>query len=273
MKWGIWTFEEYARMIDGVAALRERHSHIKFVGPSAIDFEYHYLVTALHTLRGRFRFDALSHLLYVDRRGAPENPQGPFAALEKFALARAIAQGASACRDKLLVTEVNWPLKDTGVYSPIGSPYLYPGQQVHGASVSESDYADYMLRYLVQAICSGMVERVYWWRLVARGFGLVDDTDARQWRTRPAYDALKYFLSRLGQSTFTEKLTSPEDTYLFAFERPDGERVVLAYTTRDRATVSTPGSCRALVDRDGKDLGQPGSEIDITGQPVYMVEG
>ena len=44
-----------------------------------------------------------------------------------------------------------------------------------------------MIRYLLIALCSGMVERVYWRRLVARGFGLIDDVEPGTWRPRPAF--------------------------------------------------------------------------------------
>ena len=61
--------------------------------------------------------------------------------------------------------------------------------------MSEEDAADYLVRYVRMAIGSGHVSRVYWWRLAAHGFGLVDvPPDGSPWRPRPAYRALAALL-------------------------------------------------------------------------------
>ena len=196
VKWGLWRLEDYLQLLAPAIELQRRHAGLRLMGPAVIDFEYHYLMAILRQLPRDFRFQALSQHLYVDRRGAPENRQGPFAAGEKFALARAIAAWAPACEPRLIVSEVNWPLLGTGVWSPVGSPYETPGLRRNDPSVTEQDYADYLIRYLLIALCSGLVERVYWWRLVARGFGLVDDTAPGAWRRRPAYHQLRCFLAK-----------------------------------------------------------------------------
>ena len=171
------------------------------------------------------QFDALAHHLYVDRRGGPENRQGRFSALEKFALARALARTAPACADRLIVSEFNWPLLDGDVYSPVGSPYLFPGQVLDSPpSASEDDQARYLIRYLLLALCSGLVERVYWWRLVARGYGLVDDRDPAAWRPRPAYHALQRWLRTVGGATFTGRDAQGG----YAFTQPGGGTVRLS---------------------------------------------
>ena len=218
VKWGVWGFEDHARLLDGMEALRGAYPGVRFMGPAVIDFEYPFLAAAL--ARGKFRFDVLSHLLYVDRRGAPENRQGRFDAVAKFALARAIGRWAGVKEDRLIVSEVNWPIKGTGVYSPVNSPYETAGVRANDPSVDEQTYADYMIRYLLLALCSGLVERVYWWRLVARGFGLVDDSDGVNWRERPAYGALRKLLEQVGTGTFLRR-----EAAAFVFRGADGEEL------------------------------------------------
>src|SRR5690606_17396603 len=126
VKWGIWNAREYAALMQPVFALQERFPNIKLTGPACIDFEYHPIITALNALPADKPLAALSHLLYVDRRGAPENKQGKFSTLEKCALLKALAQWSDRCDDKVIVSEVNWPVKYTGIWSPIGCPYIAP---------------------------------------------------------------------------------------------------------------------------------------------------
>ena len=279
-KWGVHSVAEYRRLLETVADLARTRPGLKFTGPAAIDFEYPMLMAALRACPGSLRFHALSHHLYVDRRGAPENRQGPFAALEKFALARAIARWAPACADRLIVSEVNWPLRGTGVHSPVGAPYESPWPRRNDPSVGEDEYADYMIRYLVTALCSGMVERVYWWRLVARGFGLVDDTDSARWRKRPAYRMLRVFLDLLGASRFecTQTIqldpadpagsSSAQGRWL-KFRRADGQEIVLAYAWAGSGAWTPPFPCGRVLDGLGRE--QPVEPtVALGSRPVYL---
>ncbi len=289
VKWGLWDVAEYRRLLDGVAAVACAGSNLKFMGPAAIDFDFPHVLAALRAMPPTLRFDALSHHLYVDRRGAPENRQGPFSALEKFALARAIACRANRCADRLIVSEANWPLQGTGVWSPVGSPYESPGPRRNDPSVSEDEYADFMLRYLCLALCSGMVERVYWWRLVARGFGLVDDTDPDAWRERPAYRMLETFLALLGDAEFVREESRPVEAEpapataaarrptppivrRLTFRKADGQTLAMLHTTGAAADWPLPDRAERVLDAFGADQ-TPATPtlLRLTGRPVYVL--
>jgi len=271
VKWGIWNFSEHRRLLEAIAGVIERYPDIKFIGPAVIDFEYPFLMAALDDVPEKLHLSALSSHLYVDRRGAPENRQGRFSSLEKFALIRAIARCSPMCDDRVVVTEVNWPLRGTGVYSPVGSPYESPGPRFNDPSVSEDEYADFMLRYLLMAICSGMVDRVFWWRLVARGYGLVDDTDAQKWRRRPAYQVLKYFLSVAGEAEFMEKPVSGMDgVHLFVFKLQDGGRMCVAYSTAGEVHYRMPFEYLRINSAMGEELPSDVCGLRLSGRPVYL---
>ncbi|MBU1692722.1 MAG: hypothetical protein KJ726_03805 [Verrucomicrobia bacterium] len=271
VKWGVWNLREYGRMAQGVAELAPRFPRLKFMGPAGIDFEYPAVLALLDQRPPGFRFQALSHHLYVDRRGAPETPQAGFALEEKCALARAIAAASPACEDRLILSEVNWPLQGQGVYSPVGSPYTSPGPRFDDPSVSEQDYADFMIRYLAATICSGMVERVYWWRLVARGYGLVDDTDPANWRVRPAYEQFRFFLQQLGGGRFLRRLEASNGERWLAFETAEGRPVVLAWSFRGPREAPRPDGCTAVLDTLGRERSGTGGTFPLNGSPVYLM--
>ena len=302
VKWGAWSMRDIRGLLAPLGDLIRQYPQITFMGPACIDFEYPFVVAALKQIPENSRFGALSHQLYVDRRGAPENRQGGFSALEKFALARAIARWSTSCEDRFIVSEVNWPIDGTGEYSPVGSPYVSPGERLRDPSVSEDEYADYMLRYLCMAICSGMAERVYWWRLVARGFGLVDDTDHNGWRKRPAFEMLKVFLNATAGSTYTGFRSTPSidqdpgntptgnsrdessvatTIRRYAFERDDsghrdmqqGRRFELIYCPKGSAgpeqVLEGVGPSRMVaMNAFGKPLGH--ETLSVGGRPLYV---
>jgi len=272
VKWGVWDFGEYRRLMEPFAAWQSRYPSLCIGGPAMIDFEYAYIPAALDALPDGLRFGALTHHLYVDRRGAPETPQGRFAALEKFALARALAGRAG---DRLIVTEFNWPLAGTGVYSPVGAPYESPGVRHNDPSVSETEAAAYLLRYVLIAICSGLVERVFWWRLAALGYGLVDDS-TEAWRERPAFRALARLLGRFEDSVFTARMVVPASApvgaegILYRFERPDGSPWWMAYSCAETCRIPVPPGVTAATTAFGESLALDGKDIELGTMPVYL---
>lgn len=271
VKWGVWDFGEYRRLMEPFAVWQTRCPSLRMGGPAMIDFEYAYVPAALDVLPEGLRFGVLTHHLYVDRRGAPETPQGRFAALEKFALARALAGRAG---DRLIVTEFNWPLAGTGVYSPVGAPYVSPGVRHNDPSVSELEAAAYLLRYALIAICSGLVERIFWWRLAAFGYGLVDDS-AAAWRERPAFLVLAVLLARLETSAFTARsvaVASPVGTegILFRFEMPDGRPWWMAYTLAESCRIAVPPGVTHATTAFGDTFPIQDGKVKLGMMPVYL---
>jgi len=261
VKWGVWSFAEAVRLYETVGSLRARYPAVKILGPAVNDFEFHYFPPLLARLPGVF--DGLSSHLYVDRRGAPENLQGPFSLLEKCAMGRAIAGRFDV--PGFYVTETNWPLTGPGEYSPVQGHVSYAGQAQSRLAVDEQTYAAYMVRYLLISLCSGFCERVWWWNLASRGFGLVDDRDG--WRRRPGWRALAFFHSLLGHAVF-ERHEERDGTIWFHFDKCT---VVYARTPVE---ISLPGGVTACHGLSGEPRAVPASgRMQVDGDPVYFVRG
>lgn len=265
VKWGIWNNRELIALMQPAFALQKIYPQIKLTGPACIDFEYVPVITALKSLPKEQKFSALSHLLYVDRRGAPENRQGKFSTLEKVALLKSLAKTSDRCEDKVIISEVNWPVKHTHIWSPIMCPYVTPKWQRIQPGETEDVYAHFMLRYLAITICSGHVDQVFWWRLSAHGYGLIDDQN--NFRERPAFTALEFFLKLLGDARFEKKLASDKDTYLLEFLSGD-KRYLMAWTT-------SPIKCSLDIksEKAWNYLGNPIEKAELTGAPVYLLLG
>jgi hypothetical protein len=229
VKWGFWNIPEYREFVQAFANWNDRYPQLPLMGPAGIDFEFPRVLPML----GQWPADSLaafSHHMYVDRRGAPENTQAGYDLVRKLAMARAVARVHPACRgERVIVSEVNWPLAGTGVWSPVGSPYQSPGERTGDPSVDEETYADYLRRYLLLALCSGMADRVYWWNLAAHGFGLVDDRDSAGWRPRPGYHMFKEMVEMFRKSRFMDR-TASDDGWTYHLTR--GEEKIEVYTPR-----------------------------------------
>ena len=266
MKWGIRTLNEHALLLKPVIELKKKYPEIQFSGPACIDFEFHYLVASLNATPKGLHYDALSHHLYVDRRRAPENKQGQFGTVEKAALLKAIARKSNCCEERVIVSEVNWPLQGSGVWSPVSASYMAPGTKGSKVHVTEEEYGNFMIRYLVLTLCSGFVDQVYWWRLVAHGFGLIDERADGGWRERIGFRMLCVFLEQLGTATFVEKLETEEDVYALRFERDDDE-VTMMWCNGRAFTGPWPGSFKKVFDASGEDI----KLEEVGDSPVYLI--
>jgi len=257
-KWGVWDYKEYLKLAKMAVPLAQEHD-VKLVGPAVIDFEFHLYPPVLK----KIPFDIASSLLYVDRMGAPEAKQAGWDTSKKLALLRATVD---VCLEErpLWITEVNWPLKDTGKYSPVsGKP-----------NVTEDRQADYLVRYFVLCLATGFVERIYWWQLVAFGYGLIDSRE-EIWRKRPSFFAFKTMISFLKESEFQGKIAHPI-AELFVFHR-NGEGFVVVWT-KDESKKSRsldldtflPGKVDRVIDRNGEEIPVNNDQIRVDGSPKYV---
>jgi hypothetical protein len=166
-KWGFFSMGEYLRFYQTIQEIRdESFSSLILIGSSVIDFEYHYTIRTLFNLYP-IKYDRVSSLLYVDRRGDPKNSQMViFDTKNKIDMLYSIARLSPKTKDDIYITEVNWPLSGTAPYAPTSEVEC----------VDESEYANYLKEYLTIAKDSQKISRVYWHQLIARGYGLVDDS-------------------------------------------------------------------------------------------------
>ena len=118
-KWGFVLPKEYLNFYKNVQKIRDsRFPHIQLLGPSVIDFEYHVTIRMLYNFF-KIRYDGATALLYVDRRGAPENRQFIFDLRGKINLLSAIMRFSPKLKEReLYITETNWPIEGTGRYAP-----------------------------------------------------------------------------------------------------------------------------------------------------------
>lgn len=180
-KWGFFSMKEYLKWYNTIQKIRnEKYPELKLIGSSVIDFEYHYTIRTLFNFFS-IQYDKFSSLLYVDRRGAPNNTQmGIFNTKRKISMLYAIVRLSPKTTNEIYITEVNWPLSNTAPYAPTSEVEC----------VSEDAYAKYMIEYLESARDSGKIGRVYWHQLIAPGYGLVDDRKGIIRKTK-AYEVYK----------------------------------------------------------------------------------
>jgi len=184
-KWGFFAVKEYLEFYKIVQDIRDdKYSTFKLLGPSVIDFEYHYTIRALFN-NFPIKFDKLSSLLYVDRRGAPENTQmGIFDTKNKIDMIYSLVKLSPKMKlDDIYITEVNWPLSGTAPYAPTSE----------NECVSEELYSQYMIDYFQIAKETNKIQKVFWHQLIAPGYGLVDNRDGKIRKTKAFYE-FKNFL-------------------------------------------------------------------------------
>jgi tRNA A-37 threonylcarbamoyl transferase component Bud32 len=258
-KWGVWNLQEYVGLARAAEEILRQQPGVELLGPSVIDFEYHVTAGVLNLRHPGFHFDAVSALLYVDRRGAPENRQAGLDTVDKVVLLKAIAETARNAAGRCWITEVNWPLRE-GPHSPAG----------RDVSVDEETQADHLVRYYLLTLGTGLVERVFWWQVVARGYGLVDPSDPASPRRRPSFFALQTLMRELDGARLEEILPAPQSVRLYRFRRGNDE-IVVGWSTAGMVKVILPRSPVRVIGRDGEELPEMnGAEVELGPSPRYF---
>jgi len=169
-KWGFFSVQEYLDFYKIAQDLKkEKFPNIKLLGPSVIDFEYYYNVRAMFNFE-KIKYDIVCALLYVDRRGSPQNTQYMiFDTKNKIDLLFCLAKLSSKCTNDIYITEVNWPISNTAPHTPTSQK----------EAVRCEEYIKYMIEYFKIAKESRKIKRVYWHQLISPGYGLVDSRDGK----------------------------------------------------------------------------------------------
>lgn len=259
-KWGIWNLREYGALAEIACEVLAGTPGTEALGPAVIDFEFYQTIAAVNLTGARFHLDAVSALLYVDRRGAPENRQVGLDTVGKVVLLKAIAETARRAGGRCVVTEVNWPLRE-GPHSPAGRL----------VAVDEERQAQYAARYYLLAQSTGLLERVYWWQLIAKGYGLVDPADSGELRRRPAFAALATLQRMLAGALQLGPLPAPPGARLHRFRAADGGEVIAGWSTGGGAVRAVlPRAAVAVVGPTGVSRDVSESEVTLAPEPSYF---
>jgi hypothetical protein len=189
-KWGFFSVDEYNNFYKVAYDIKmSSFPNIKLIGSGVIDFEYHFTA---HTLFNffKYKYDGIAALLYVDRRGAPENTQMGFTLSDKIAFLSTMVWLSPKTRQDLHITETNWPISNTAPFAPTSEKEC----------VDEELYADYLLRYYLLAFASQQIESVSWHQLIAPGYGLIDNRE--KITKRAAFYTYKFMVQTLKEAQF-----------------------------------------------------------------------
>jgi hypothetical protein len=254
-KWGIWLPHEYRLLLEGAAPARARVPGCRWIGPAVIDFEYYFTNEILLSERP-FDFDGVSALLYVDRRGSPDAKQyRHFDLRRKILLLQALVEASPHPVVPLHLTEFNWPLRGLGGYNPASER----------VATDEAGQARYLVLYYLTAAATGLVADSFWWQLVARGFGLLDDDDA--WSERRSYHALRTLLAKAPGRMITALPDALRPLRGFLLDGEDGVTALL-WTTGTPLPLTGMPAITQMCDVAGDPARVAGTLL--TPDPVYV---
>ncbi len=261
-KWAFFSMDEYLRFYQVAYQLKkQKYPDLTLLGSSVIDFEYYFTIRTLFNLH-KVYFDQCSSLLYVDRRGAPENTQMGLNLTKKLHFLQMILRLSPKSGTDILITETNWPISHTAPYAPTSEKEC----------VSLDDHANYLVRYYLLALASGVVKTVYWHQLIAPGYGLIDNRQDKLLKY-PAYYAFKTLLSILKDTEFLAlKITGKQ--YKISFQKlktnpsESADQIIDIYWGLEPFVIQTDG--RTIIQRDGVELPYT-KELQVNSSPVYLI--
>ena len=251
-KWGFFSVREYSAFYKVAYDLKEeKFPNISLIGSGVIDFEYHFTAHTLFNLQ-KYRYNGISSLLYVDRRGAPENMQLGFALSDKIALLSTMVWLSPKTEQKLYITETNWPLSGTAPYAPTSETECVDAQT----------YANFMLRYHLLAFASQQVDSLSWHQLIAPGYGLVDNRSGIQ--KYPAFETYKFMYKSLQNAQFL-RLDIKRDYYIL--QCLVDEQILQIHWSLKATTLQNEDFFE-VYSRDGELLKQ--KLLNIGASPIYI---
>ena len=257
-KWGFLNIDEYFDFFKIAQDLKKEHfPDITLLGGNIIDFDLPFLTRALFNFKPIF-FDKFSTQLYVDRRGAPENTQMGFDTYSKINVYHHLISKSRKCTNDLVISEVNWPLKNTGKWSPTAGDY----------EVGEKEQALYLIRYYLLMIASGKVFKCYMHQLIAPGYGLIDDVNGVL-RKRDAYFCFKFLIETL-QGAKTLNFSFNKNLYRLSLEK-DNKFIEVLWVSEGSSIINNTSSGKIYNMRGETVLVEKDFRLDEIAGVVYQI--
>ena len=260
-KWAIFSMDEFLRFYKvGFDLRNEKFPEIKLLGSSVIDFEYYFSIRTLFNSY-KVHFDQFSSLLYVDRRGAPENTQMGLDLTKKLHLMQAMLRISHKSSNEIVITETNWPISNTAPYAPTSE----------NDCVDLEAHANFLVRYYLLALASNVVKNVYWHQLIAPGYGLIDNRNDELIKY-PAYQSFKVMLNELQDAVY-QNITIDDNMYTAKFSKSveggNNQLIEVIWSTNiNEKIIDVNPETQSLVLRDGRKSN--GNNVKISESPVYL---
>ena len=266
LKWGFVSQREYFEFFETAWRLRNREfPEVKLLGGAVIDFDPLAYCRSLHN-GFTFEYDGYAALLYVDRRGAPEERQLGCNLQDKISLLCRIMRKSGKLaphpgEPRLWITEVNWPLRDTGLHAPAAGDCL----------VGEREQLCFLVRYFLLSLATGSVAACFWHQLVAPGYGLIDNRGGAV-RRRPAFYGFAT-LCRLFNGAYIDGFDRQETLgYYRLVARKDGSEIQALWCYGRVTSIPMPPGKRAM-EAGGRTLSTSvGRPVTIGESPIYLVD-
>ena len=253
-KWAFFSMDEYLSFYRIAYQLKKtQFPKLILLGSSVIDFEYYFTARTLFNAY-KIRYNQFSSLLYVDRRGAPENTQMGLDLPQKIQLLHTMLRLSPKTNTDIVITETNWPIEKTAPYAPTSEKEC----------VSLEAHANFLVRYYLLALSTGVVKNVYWHQLIAPGYGLIDNRDGELIKY-PAYEAFKTMIALLQGTTFTA-FDKKSGFYKLTFNRGNNKKIeVLWALSPFKITINN----KEIILRDGAKSND--KEVQIGESPIYLI--
>lgn len=296
--WSGYTAQDYAyaaavarNTLDAWAAAQGTGAHRPLLlGPNISDFAPYFTIGQLaECARHGARLDVMTDNLFIDRAGEPERFDPHVAGRALSGVAR-----MDLLRKQKILHAIAARFDMPRCWCTY-THYTLNFGRVRARYVSESQYANYMVRSHILSAAAGFFERYYWGTLVSHYKGLIDEGvrvrpyppyvhhrfatlgESPQWRRRDDFfRAYSTMTKVLAGARFLRRLPTPRGAWLLEFEGLAGR--FLAGWNRDGRScladgefISRRGAPHAILSVYGRKLGEGSGPIRLAEAPVYVL--
>ena len=265
--WGIWSSEEYHRLLDTAIKAVDTPDRLPLMGPGVENGRITDLLSSLAAIPEHIVFSVLAQTVVLGGGNGDQDMGIQSRLLSRMAWFKAFAGTVRSCKGKTALTQFGLNAHWTGYYRQINA---YNGGLKPDSTGGGITAVGKLMGSVTEMLCSGMADQVYLHLPLHPTHRERSASTVFTQLTPQVAAVLNHWLTVFGGGRFVSRMVTEEGIHCLNMVQNSKEKVTLAYSPGGPRKLNIDFDCDKITDYQGNAMYPAADQIEIAQTPLYF---